>query len=94
MMDKWMYFCGWRWWLNRKYNTVWDKVGAYIKKEFDNKPVYKKEYLKTKVKFYGNEATDFYDEKTAKADSNHIYLAVSSLDFVLVKDESHYLQIF
>ena len=50
--------------------------------------------MKTKIKFYGDEVTEFYDEKTAKADSNHIYLAVSSLDFVLVKDESYYIQIF
>ena len=35
--------------LLEKYNTIWDKVSAYIKKEFDNEPVYNKEYLKTKI---------------------------------------------
>ena len=28
--------------LLKKYNTVWDKVSAHIKKEFDSKPVYHK----------------------------------------------------
>ena len=27
-----------------KYNTIWDKVIAYIKKEFDNKSVYNKNF--------------------------------------------------
>ena len=25
---------------NKKYNTIWDKVSADIKKEFDSEPVY------------------------------------------------------
>ena len=28
--------------LLKKYSTVWDKVSAHIKKEFDSKPVYNK----------------------------------------------------
>ena len=35
--------------LLEKYNTIWDKVSADIKKEFDHEPVYNKEYLKTKI---------------------------------------------
>ena len=31
-------------------NTIWDKVSAKIKDEFDSNPVYNKEYLKTKNK--------------------------------------------
>ena len=31
-----------------KYNTTWDKVSAYIKKEFDSNPLYNKEFLKPK----------------------------------------------
>ena len=46
--------------LLEKYNTVWDKVSADIKKEFDSKPVYNKEFLKTKIKSHGDEVTDFY----------------------------------
>ena len=46
--------------LLEKYNTIWDKVNADIKKEFDSNPVYK-EFLKTKIKFYSDEITDFHD---------------------------------
>ena len=46
---KWMYFLI-EDDLLEKYNTIWDKVSADIKKEFDSKPVYKKNYLKTKIK--------------------------------------------
>ena len=30
-----------------KYNTIWNKVSADIKKEFDSEPVYNKEFLET-----------------------------------------------
>ena len=49
--------------LLEKYNSIWDKVCADVKKEFDSKPVYNKSYLKTKIKSHGNEVTDFYDKK-------------------------------
>ena len=39
--------------LLEKYNTIWDKVTADIKKEFDSEPVYNKEFLKTKIKCHG-----------------------------------------
>ena len=35
----------------------------YIKKEFDSEPIYNKNYLKTKVKSHGYEATDFYNNQ-------------------------------
>ena len=31
--------------LLEKYNTIWDKVSADVKKEFDSKPVCNKNYL-------------------------------------------------
>ena len=43
----------------KKYKTIRDKVSADIKKEFDSEPVYKKEYLETKIKFHVNEVRDF-----------------------------------
>ena len=57
--------------LLEKYNTTWDKISADIKKEFDGEPVYNKEFLKTKIKSYGDEVKDFYDEEISKVDSNH-----------------------
>ena len=55
---KWMYFLLEEDDLLEKYNTIWDKVSADIKKEFDSEPMYKKNYLKTKIKSHGTEVTD------------------------------------
>ena len=48
---------------SEKHNTISNKFSADRKKEFDNEPVYNKEYLKTKVKSHGDEVTDFYDKE-------------------------------
>ena len=40
--------------LLEKYSTIWDKVSADIKNEFDNRPAYNKNYLKTKRKSHCN----------------------------------------
>ena len=47
---KWMYYLIEDDDLLEKYNTIWGKVSADTKKEFDNQPVHNKEFLKTKVK--------------------------------------------
>ena len=75
--------------LLEKCNTIWDKVSADIKKEFDSEPVYDKNYLKTNTKFHGNEVTDFYDKIIPKLDSNHICLAVISFDSALKKNDTY-----
>ena len=58
-----------------KSNTVWDKVSADIKKEFNSKPVYnkkKQKKLKTKIQSYGDEAKDFHNKEVSKLFiSNH-----------------------
>ena len=60
---KWMYFLIEDDDLLEKDNTIWDKESADIKKEFDSKPVYNKNYLKTKIKSHGDEVTNFYNKK-------------------------------
>ena len=50
--------------------------------------------MKTKIKSYGDEVTDFYDKEFPKVDSNHTCLAVISLDSALNKDGSYYLKVF
>ena len=80
--------------LLEKCNTIWDKVSAGIKKQFDSKLVYNKKFLKTKIKSYGNEATDFHDKEIPKVDSNHTCLPIISLDSALNKDENYYPQVF
>ena len=47
--------------LLEKYNTIW--VNADIIKEFDRKHVNNKIFLKTKIKFYGDEVINFYDKE-------------------------------
>ena len=68
---KWMYFLIEDDDLLERYNTIWDKVSADIKKEFDNEPVYNKEYLNTQKKSHGDEVTEFYNEEIPTVDSNH-----------------------
>ena len=60
---KWIYFLVKDDDLFGKYNTIWDKVSADIKKEFYSKFVYNNEFLKTKIKSNGDEVTDFSDKK-------------------------------
>ena len=82
--------------LLKKYNIIlfWDIVSADIKKETDSEPVYDKKYLKTKIKSYGEEVTNFCDKEIPKVDSDHTCLAIISLDSALKKDEIYYLQVF
>ena len=70
------------------------KVSADIKKEFDSKPVYNKEFVKTKLKPHGDKVTNFCDKKIPKGDSNHTCLAVISSDSALKKDENYSPQVF
>ena len=78
----------------QKYNTIWDKVSADTKREFDCEPVFNKDFLKTKIKSLGNEVTDFYDKEIPKVDCSYNCLVVISLDTALKKDENYYSQVF
>ena len=67
---------------------------ALIKKEFNCEPVYNNQFLKSKIKPYAHEVTDFYDKEVPKVDSNYTCLAVMSLDSDLNKDGNYYPQVF
>ena len=69
--------------LLKKCNDIWTKVTNSIKKDFDGKPICNKKFLKIKIKFYGDEATDFHDEEIPKVGSNYICLTLILIDFVL-----------
>ena len=71
--------------LREKLNTIRNKVSSDIKREFDSEPVYNQNFLKTKIKSYGDDVTDFYDKEIPKVNSNHTCLAVISLDSALKK---------
>ena len=91
---KWMYFLIEDNDLLEKFNTIWDKVSTGIKKEFDSKPVCNKNCLKTKIKSYDDEVTNFYDKEFSKVYFDHTCLAVISLHSALKKDENYYPQVF
>ena len=50
--------------------------------------------METKIKYYDNEVTNFYDKEFPKVDSNYTCLAVISQDFALKKDANYYPQVF
>ena len=91
---KWMYFLIENDDLLEKYNTIWDKVSADVKKEFDRELVYKFFENSYSEKSYGDDVTDFYEKEIPKVGSNRICLGVISLDSTLNKDGNYYAQVF
>ena len=67
--------------LFKKCNTIWDKVRADIKKEFDSEPVYNRKKLKTKIISYGHKDTDFGTKEILKVGSNHTFFSSNQLGF-------------
>ena len=49
--------------LLKKYNTIWDQFSADEEKQLDSEHVCDKDFLKTKIKFHGDEVTYFCDKK-------------------------------
>ena len=60
---KWIYSLIENYDLLEKYNTIWDKVSADIRKEFDSETVYNNSYLRTKIKCHEDEVTEFSDKE-------------------------------
>ena len=56
--------------------------------------MYNKKFLKTKIRPYCNELTNFHDKKVPKLDSNYICLAVILLDSLFINDEKYYPEVF
>ena len=54
----------------------------------------KKTFLKTNIKSYVDEFSDFYDKEIPKVDYTHTCLALISLDTALNKDGKYYPQVF
>ena len=68
-----------------KFHDVWNKNGNSIKKEFDNKHIYYKRLLKTKIKFYSDEAI-----KALPIIASYCTCwAIILIYFVLKKDENY-----
>ena len=55
----------------KKYNNIWYKVRADIKKELNSDPVYNGTFFKAKIKSYGDEPTDLNDRDKHKSHFSH-----------------------
>ena len=72
-----------------------EKVSDIIKKEFDSKPVYNENFLKTKTKSYnGKIKTYFHNNKIPKEGSQYICLPVILIGSVYRKNKSYHPQAF
>ena len=56
--------------------------------------MYKKSFLKTKIKSHCNEVIEFCDKIFSKVVPNHTCLAVITLNYALKKDANCYKQVF
>ena len=82
--------------LLKKFNEIWEIVSNSINKEFDSKPVYNRKYLKTKVKFNGDEInTNFHDKGMMPKESSHIVcISVILIDSVFKIRQNCYPKVF
>ena len=77
-----------------KVDELLEKHNSISRKELDCEPIYHKKFLKSKIRSYSDEATDFHDKHIPKVGSNFTCLAIILIDFVLKKDENYYLEVF
>ena len=57
----------WWWWIIWKKKQQYLDVSNGIKKELYCESIYNKTFLKTKIKSYFDESTDFHDNEVPKA---------------------------
>ena len=77
--------------LLKEYNEIWDKVENLFTREFDSKPVYKNEYIKTKIEIYnGRIYTNFQYNKIPKDNTYCACLSVILLDSLVVNEDKKY----
>ena len=65
--------------LLEKYITIFGKVSANLKKDFDSESVYHKNYLKTKIKSDDDKAKDFNVKEIPQAGSDYTCLPVITI---------------
>ena len=73
---KWMYFFIEDGELLKTSSSIWSIIRNSIKKNLMAKTIFNQKSLKTKIKSYSNEATDFDDKEAANVGSNYTHLAV------------------
>ena len=67
------------------YDDIFNRVRNSIKKELECEPICNKHFLKTKIRSYSDETTDFNVKEVPKVGPNYTCLAVILLDVVLKK---------
>ena len=84
-----------RWYILQKHNKIWKKDENTIDKEFDGDPVYKKKYLKAKIKSYNGKINpNFHNSKITKISSQCICWSLSLIDSVFKMGNNYYAQVF
>ena len=82
--------------LLKEYTKVWEKIRDLIGKEFDVEPAYDDKYIKTKIKSYNNDRTNFHGEgnnrKVPKESCSYKCLSLISLDSVIKMGKKHFPQ--
>ena len=77
--------------MNYLKNMIFGIKSSIVFKKIDSEPIYNRNFLKTKIKSYSAEATDFHDEDMPKVGFNCIYLAVRLIEVVLKNDEKKFV---
>ena len=79
--------------LLKKFSKIWKKISNLINKEFDSEPVYGDEYIKTKIKSYGDTInTNFQGKKIPKENTKYTCLSAILLNSVIKVGNKYYLQ--
>ena len=77
--------------LLEKYNEIWEKVKNSLKKNFDSKPTYNENYLKTKIKSYNGKINTNSHSNEITKESQYICLSVILLDSIFRTGQNYYL---
>ena len=80
--------------LLKKYNDISNKVSNGIERELYCKPVYSKKFLKSKLKCYSDETTNFNTGKIHEAGPNYICWLITLIDSVLKKMKTIFYKYF
>ena len=79
--------------LLKSYKKIWEKVEKLMKIDFENKPAYDDEYIKTKIKIYeGSVITNFCNKEVPKEKAPCECLSIIMLDSVIKANIKYYLQ--
>ena len=77
----------------KKYSEICNKIKSLIKKEFNCKPVYNDEYIKTKIKIYNNRVYKYFQHNKMPKDNEYFTcLSVILLDSIFVNSNKEYYQ--